>query len=380
MTGVGSARSFVASAAKVEEVIRQRVTERADEWFPGMGPRPAVALRPLKVRPRAMLYSARVGTGRRQRRVIAKVRRGWPDADQEADVRPRLTPQFLGAPELTALEFAGLTSIFAVFGDGHPTFGAVRPLEHLAGEDTILMEHVDAPTLREVLMRSSRFEPRLRPSPRHRQDAWHRAGAWLRTFQRQVPGDGLPARQATREEVADRFEAFGTFLTRRLGARAAGDAARIGARLAADVLPPLLTLAVGHGDFAPRNVFLLRDGRVTVFDPLLRWQVPRVEDLARFLVAFRLQGSQLHTHGVTYSARGLDARERAVIEGYCGDGGVPTAELRCYQLLITLDKWSALIDSPSRGWSARLRHTSLQAAAGYVRAETRRLVELVDSA
>jgi hypothetical protein len=101
-----------------------------------------------------------------------------------------------------------------------------------------------------------------------------------------MPGGGLPTRQATRDEVMDRFEAFGTFLSTALGARTAGDAVRSAAQLAADVLPDRLSLAVGHGDYAPCNVFLLVDGRLAVFDPLSRWSVPRFEDLCRLSSPF----------------------------------------------------------------------------------------------
>jgi hypothetical protein len=331
-------------------------------------------------RPRAVLYAVHLGEGAGRPQVLAKVRRSWPDTVLAVGARPRLTPSLLPASEQTALEFAGLTAIQAIFGSGEPAFGAVRPLDHLVADDTILMDYVDAPTLRDALARTSRLSLAYgrRPSPGH-VDAWWRAGAWLRTFQQEMPGKGLLVRQATRDEVVDRFEAFGTFLTDRIGARAAGDAAQRGARWAADVLPPRLPLAVGHGDYAPRNVFLHRDGRLAVFDPLSRWLVPRFEDLCRFLVAFRMQGLQLHTHGLAYSAGELERRERAVIEGYCGSEAVRLPELRCYQLLITLDKWTALVDSPSSNWSGRLRSASLQRAAGYLREETRRLVQLVES-
>jgi hypothetical protein len=377
---VSSARPIEPPASRVEELILQRVSERADEWFPGVGGQPPVRLRRLVERPRAVLYAVHVGEEAARPQVLAKVRRGWPDTVRGVGARPRLTPHLLPAAEQTALEFAGLTAIQAIFGSGDPAFGAVRPLDHLAADDTILMEYVDAPTLRDALARTSRLSlPFGRRSHRGREDAWRGAGAWLRTFQQQMPGDGLPVRQATREEVVDRFEAFGTFLTDRIGARAVGNAAHWGARWAADVLPPRLPLAVGHGDYAPRNVFLLRDGRLAVFDPLPRWQVPRFEDVCRFLVAFRMHGVQLHTHGVAYSAEDLDRRERAVIEGYCGSEAVRLPELRCYQLLITLDKWSALVDSPSHSWLGRLRSASLQRAAGYLREETRRLVELIES-
>jgi hypothetical protein len=268
----------------------------------------------------------------------------------------------------------------AMIGSGDPDFAAVRPLDHLADHDAILMEYVDAPTLRDVLVRSSRFSPRLgRGRPRGHEDAWLRVGAWQRAFQRQVPGDGLPVRQGTRNDVVDRFEAFETFLADRLGPRAVGEAARCGAVLAAGVLPAHLPLAVGHGDYAPRNVFLLQDGRLAVFDPLARWRVPHYEDVCRFLVAMRIQGVQVHTHGAAYGAGELDRRERAVIEGYCGGDAGRVSHLRCYQLLITLDKWAALVDTPARSWPGRLRNASLHGAAGYLRKETERLVELVES-
>src|SRR4051794_18895522 len=137
---VSSARSSAAPVTRAEEVILQRVTERAEERFPGVGPRPIVGIRPLTVRPRAQLYSVRVGSGSQQHRVLAKVRRDWPGAAREAGARPRLASQLLPASELTALEFGALTQIFAVFGDRPAAFGAVRPLDHLEAEDAILME------------------------------------------------------------------------------------------------------------------------------------------------------------------------------------------------------------------------------------------------
>lgn len=378
---MSTARPGALPTPRVEGLVVQRVTERAQEWFPGVGARPVVTIRRLAQRPRAVLYAVDVGEGAGRRPlVLAKVRRGWSGAAQQAGARPRLAPDLLPAAEQTALEFAGLTAIHGMFGAGGPDFGAVRPLEHLAADDTVLMEYVAAPTLRGVLVGSSRLPPRIgrAPHPPGRDD-WRRAGTWLRRFQQQMPGDGLPSRQATRDEIVDRFEAFGWFLADRLGARAAGHAARTGALLAADILPPRPALAVGHGDYAPRNVFVLGDGRLAVFDPLSRWLVPRFEDLCRFLVAVRLQSIQVHTHGAAFGAQDLDRRERAVIDGYAGGDALRLPELRCHQLLITLDRWSALVDGPSRSWPARLRTASLHRASGYLRRETERLLRLMES-
>jgi aminoglycoside phosphotransferase (APT) family kinase protein len=154
--------------------------------------------------------------------------------------------------------------------------------------------------------------------------------------------------------------------------------ARRGAEIAEAVLPEHLPLAVGHGDYAPRNVFLRTDGRVSVFDPMLRWSVPRYEDLARFLVALRLSGNQVLTQGATHAAGDLDSRERAVVDGYGGGEKLPLAELRCYQLLITLDRWSALIGSRPESWRRRIQLAPVQFASGYLRGEAERLLSLID--
>jgi hypothetical protein len=369
-----------APARGVEDVLVRRVAERAEEWLPGVGARPPVRLHLLRERPRALLYRVEVGNGDGTRLLLAKVRRGWPGAVQQAGARPRLAPDLLPAAEQTALEFAGLSAIHALFGDSEE-FGAVRPLDHLVAEDALLMEYVTAPTVRAVLARGRGPSYAVgRSARRRRADLCRRSGAWLNAFQRRMPGDDLPARQATREEIVDRFEAFTEFLVRRLGARAVGAAAQAGARLAADVLPPRPELAVGHGDYAPRNLFALPGDRVAVFDPLCRWRVPRLEDLCRFLVAVRLPAVQLHTHGAAYGAGELDRRESALIEGYAGGQELPLPELRCYQLLITLDRWCALVDSPGSSPAGRLRAASVVRASGYLRRETERLVGLAQTA
>lgn len=364
---------------RVEDAVLRRVGANADLWFPGVGGDPTVRLRRLVTRPRAVLYAVHVGDGAGPPQLLAKVRRDWPSAGAQprAGARPRLATSLLSAAELTALEYAGLRGIQEMLGDDDPAFRAVRPLDHLVAEDTILMEYVDAETLSERFRGESRLSPRGALSRRRAGDGhWRRAGAWLRRYQQHMPADGLPARQATRAEVVEQFSALDEFLTARLGRRAVGDVARRGAELAADVLPAQLALAVGHGDYAPRNVFVLGDGRLAVFDPTPRWAVPRVEDLCRFLVAIRLPGLQVHARGAAYGRRDLDRRERAVIEGYRAEGVLPLPELRAYQLLITLDKWSALVDAPSGGWRRRLTTGSVELASGHLRREAARLLAL----
>lgn len=368
----------------IEQVIRQRVAERAEQWFPDHGAAPSVHLRALSSRPRCLLYVVRVGDASRAPQILAKVRRGGPAgaSDERSPGRPRLRTDSATAAELTALEYGGLRTIYATFGASHPTFGVVRPLDHLAAESTILMDYVDASTLRQAFIAESRL---MLPSKFARRrvasgGAWHHAGAWLRAFHQSAPLESLPARQSTRQDVIDQFHAYHDFLTARLGVRSVGEIATSGAALAASVLPERLPLAVGHGDYAPRNMFVDARGRLIVFDPMPRWRAPCYEDLCRFLIGLRLLGLQLHSHGAAYSQHDVERRERDVISGYYGDEDAPLEQIRCYQLLIMLDKWSALVDAPGGGWRARLRATSLELANGYLQRQAHRLLELAHAA
>ena len=166
-----------------------------------------------------------------------------------------------------------------------------------------------------------------------------------------------------------------------MGGRAFGDVAAQGAALAADVFAEQLPLAISHGDYAPRNMFVDADGRLTVFDPLPRWTVPKFEDLCRFLAGTRLLGLQVHTQGAAFSHHQLDSYERDAISGYLGETVGPMAQIRCYQLFIMLDKWSALVEAATRGsdWRQRLHRSSLALANRYLLNEAHRLLELARS-
>jgi hypothetical protein len=370
--------------AEIEDVIRARVSSRAHEWFPEVAPFPAVQIDILSRRPSCSLFVARLGAEPGAPRILAKARVASAGHDTVARAsagtvpRPTLGAGPLNPFEQTAAEFRALQTIRTLFGGEHPAFGAVRPLDWLAGEATILMDYVDAPTLRQQVMGELRVR-RPWPSADARDAlAWRRAGEWLRVFQDAPTVQPLPARQSTREEVTDQFTAYHDYLTAQLGPRGVGDVASRAAALAAEVLPERLPLAVGHGDYAPRNMFVAADARVTVFDPLPRWRVPRYEDLCRFMVGLRLLGVQVHTRGAAIDERLIEEHERQVLTGYLGDDRSCLAQVRSYQLLILLDKWSALVAASQSGRSLnrRVQRASLRLAGGYLRGQAQRLLEL----
>lgn len=374
-------RRTATAPSALEQAIEASVARDAATWFPDVARSPTVRLRRLNRRRRSELLAICLGDTSETPSILAKVRlehTDHPARDEDRSRRPSLsTGPPLTVPEMSALEYSGLQAIHARFADGDPRFGAVRPLAHLAEQNTILMEYVAADTLRQRLMTDRRAVLRGRtPRPADPDRSWRHAGAWLRAWQEAVPHSGLPARQAHRDDVVEKFHAYGEFLARRLGTSTVADLADRGAELAAGSLPEHLPIATGHGDFAPRNVFTSDEGRVTVFDPLGRWAVPAHEDLSRFLVGIRLLGLQVHSHGTAFDPATLERRETAVIEGYDTTPTTAASALRCYELLILLDKWSALVDAPGRGAAGRLRSASVRLATPYFRDQARRLLEL----
>ena len=364
------------------QAVVERVRVEAPHWFPGTPPNPDVHLHPLGARRRSRLYAVSLGDAAAPPVMVAKLRNentavaGGPGRSR----RPTLAAATVGEAELTECEFAALRQLETVFAGDDPRFGAVRTLAHLPAHHTILMGLAPGLPLRDLLTRWSRLRPGRRredPAP----DAVFRAvGAWLRRFHDATPTTGHPVRQGTGEQVVAHFEALEEFLGRRLGRRF-GRLAGAGSALARQLVPSgELPLAVGHGDFAPRNVMSDRAGRIVVLDPLARWAVPEQEDLCRFLVGVQLSGLQVHTRGAAYAADTLARWQDDVIAGYYGDGA-PMAAVRCYQLLLTLDKWSALVEpAPHDGVKATLRNVSQDAASGYVRAQAERLLVLARSA
>lgn len=367
-------------SASVQQAVREHVGARVQRWYPELTGPQRVELSTLSQRPSCSLYLVRVRAGEQQRRVLAKVRRDLPGGSNgAAGDRPRLRTDPASAEELTVSEHRGLQALADLAAEHPGGFGAVRPLDVLPEHATLLMEYVDAGTLREALLAQSRLAPPFLPWPRSARppySAWPNAGRWLRTFHDQVPGPDARTRQPTRDSVVERFDAYDRYLTDQLGRRVLGRVASTGAGLAGTLLPERLPLATGHGDFAPRNVFVDDQGRLSVIDPMPRWRVPRYEDLSRFLVALRLLGLQVHTRGLAYSAAELDRREEAVVAGYFGTDAIPRAELGCYQLLIVLDKWSALVAAATGGSGpvSAARAAAQRIADGYIRAEADRLL------
>ncbi|HEY2878250.1 phosphotransferase [Nocardioides sp.] len=353
------------AVGRLVETLLQSIVPHTHEWFPDQ-PHSGLEVRVLADRPKCLLLTVHLD-GAEVPAALAKFRRDSVSRPG-AGTRPRLRDEPATVEQLTVLEWSGLAAIERACGDT-AGLGVVRPLLLMRDDAGIVMSFTDAPTLRNVVLDLSRLR-RGRGSLDDAIAGCTLAGRWLRTFQERSEESDRPVRQGTREVVVDRLRAYGEFLDSRDWRRVATK----GTQLVSERLPRELPLTVGHGDFAPRNM-LLRDGRLTVLDPLPRWRVPTYDDLCRFLVGIRLIGEQVHTHGLAFGAGALDALEAAVVAAYLGPHA-DQAPLRAYELLILMDKWTAMLDNPRRDVPGRIARRSAALADHRVRAEAERLLDL----
>ena len=332
-------------------------------------------------RRRCALYRAVVSGSDVRHDVLIKMRRGVQLRPAGSADRPELgRPLPLTEQQRTQREFEGL--LLAVrAAQGRDDVWSVTPHLVLPEQCALVMEWVAAPTLQTVLAASSR-----RARTRRRtgvEDAMHGAGRWLRAYHDAPSRLALDERLTSGAEVAALVERFSWYLPRLLGARPVFERVGRSCAVLAEHLPAQLATATGHGDFAPRNVFVESDSRVRVVDPMPLWRAPVHEDVARMLVSLRLSRLQLLSAGLAVPDEVVVGHEEAFLTGYFGDPA-RTVEVDAFCLLIALDHWTALVQHLLGGPTdrraagsvgAQLRSGVARAVSRSVSVEVTRLLE-----
>jgi aminoglycoside phosphotransferase (APT) family kinase protein len=308
------------------------------DWYPEAGPRQRPDLRVVFDDARALNRVLRIDVragGRSVARLIVKTSTPDPDPLVTADDRPRLVP-VTSLQDRPALEFDALRLIedrLAQVGDDR--FVPVRALGVLAESSAFVMEVFPGRPLHRLLLPSVKWRksPHLRPAA-----LVSAAGRWLRILH-DTPTDGSQeSRQETADELAESFAAFGSFLVRTGAPKMLDEVVDVGKAAISTVGD--MPLVLSHGDFAPRNILVDRRGRLAVIDLLGRWRAPRYEDVAAFLVSLHTSRANAATQGIVFG-RGIDRLEPAFLEGYFGADPIARFEVRLFELLLLLDKWSA---------------------------------------
>jgi hypothetical protein len=349
-------------------VLAGHVRLNASRYFPELGDS-AVTVRLVheQRRPQSCLYRFALDSPAARRDVVVKVQRPrgrW-------DARPRM----VRSPDPThqhEWQYRGMCRIHHHFaGLGDDRFGSIKPLDDLPEHRAFVMGYIHVPTLHRLILNESRLRG---PFGNHSKSALSRtfnnAGAWLRAYHDLAPEPGTHVRQPERDEVVELFGRYGAFLGEALRREPFFERmSEAAARRALDTLPAKLPLATGHSDFAPRNVFVGPADRVTVFDAVPRWLVPIFEDVACFTTNLRLIGLQVITLGTAFDRRQLERYRRHFIAGYFGNDEAALEALQVYEILVLLDKWSAVMTA-----KPRLATLRLAAATRVFSSEFRRLV------
>lgn len=356
--------------------LEAHLAVRAGTYYPdlGVGPVP-VALERRRIRDRSAMYTFRVGPSERSHRIVVKVFTATGPVD---DVVAGGGRPMLAAPtdpvQRPRLEFDALEDVRSrVGGAGDPRVGALRAFEFLQQYPAIVMEFVDLPTLRDLVIRDSLAPWRGRTS--RTADAVRNVGVWLRAYV--GGGSSREVWRAGRDDYLEGLDRFRDYLRAELGPGMVGMLQDVRAA-AVESLPDQLPVGLAHGDFAARNVFVGPEARVTVFDILSRWRKPIHESLAYFLVSLRTLGPQLASSGLAISRDRLDRLERAFLEGFADGAWVAREPVALFELLVLMDRWSSFVAR------ARLRRGPLSAARAHLglarphfRAEAARLMRTV---
>lgn len=227
------------------------------------------------------------------------------------------------------LEFATLSAAAEHFsGLDDPRFGWVRPIAHLPQLSAHVVEVVDQPTLDQLLSAG-----RSDPSYESGVDALGHVGAWLVQFH------GLETREpepcgGSREVLEDELRQLMDWTHPARSGRLATLVHRT-----ARALPGAFEMGLGHGDLAPRNVFVGPHARVTIIDSLGRFRVPIHID-AGYLLAELSTGTTRFSRGRPTSRRELARQRSMFLDGY-GMADDPTLWL--FELRALLDKRRSLV-------------------------------------
>ncbi len=241
--------------------------------------------------------------------------------------RPRLTPLIEPEQEIR-LELDALSQIHQFFGElQSPLLKSVPVLDFLTAHSALVMEHVDAPTLAELLRRKGKQQLEC---------VFANVGLWLRTFH------GISIKHSTdlgecNNDIRAHLKRYTEFLGRHLNQR---DWFRdVCVRLVEEsrqLVETELPLRTCHGDFAPQNIFVGDNAEISTIDTLAFWQKPIFEDIAHFLYV-------VNQCGTGRSRQTLESYRQHFLHGYFADESVPGLPIDLFAALIIFDKWSSAV-------------------------------------
>ncbi|HEU0295010.1 MAG TPA: hypothetical protein VFR47_19870 [Anaerolineales bacterium] len=292
-----------------------------------------------------ILYRFRVSNNTQTHSVFVKVPSPLsPTSPTNGSVceKPPLFPK-VDPHDKLRLQYSALKAIYEYFTSLHTqNLGAIRVLDYLPEYDAIFTEESYDLKLRQLFFRKNRlyskfFDNGLIP-------AFRNAGAWLSAYHKMPKDEDVFPRDSHREDYMEAIIKLKDFLVKTLGDESFfNTTSSILLNEAQEIFPKSLPLGLGHGDFAPRNILIGPDARVTVLDTLARWRTPIYEDIGYFLNELKTSYPQVVSQGLAFSANQLATHEQAFLKGYFDQEPIPYSAIQLYEALALLDKWSSTI-------------------------------------
>jgi hypothetical protein len=361
-------------------VLLDHIREHAARYYPDLeAGKFDVRLMGIEKRRSATLSRFELKDAEHIRYIIVKTpsRREPSKRTTELDLeKPFLVPK-TELEEMHLLHYKALVAIDEYFnGLNRKELGAIRVLDYLPQSQAVIMEESKDPSLRDLLLRESRLR-----FPARRDELvqiFHNVGTWLRLYHTMPKKEPAQARHSQREDFVESLSTLADFLIERTGDKAFFDrTVSILTQKAHEILPEVLPLGLGHGDYAMRNILAGPGGRVTVIDTFAKWRTPIYEDIGYFLTGLKMTSEQVMSHGLVFSQEQLKNYEQAFLKGYFGQKTILYPAIRLYEMLALLDKWSSVIISSYRR-SVRLKwvsHMTAALASLYFKRNTKHLLK-----
>lgn len=327
------------SEGQAVPALLRYLQEKGGHYFPDLGEGDIeVTLLGERRRTNSVLYRCQLAADAARRVVLVKVpslRGGLV-----RDARPYLVPEIDPLIKYRA-HHAALAAVHAHFKKlADPRFGAVPPLDLIPDQAAFVMGEVAGQTLRKLVDRSSRLRSpfgggAIRAS-------FENTGAWLRAFHEMPVETHVEVVHPRCSDYVELVREFTDFLGQALKDepffRSVSERTQ---SIARDTLRGALPLCLRFGDFGLTNVLVAADGRVTAIDTLATWYAPIYEDIAYFLTGLKAHRTQIVSLGFGFGADHIAALEAAFLKGYFQKERIPLRELRLYEVLRLLERWSA---------------------------------------
>lgn len=256
--------------------------------------------------------------------------------------RPRLFER-VDADSKSWKEYAALCRIQNHFDrQQDPRFGVVRIYDLLPQQQAMVMQWIDQPCLRQKLYATHRLSSGTRAV--ELETAFSHTGAWLREHHQLAPLQHCETRNTTLQDYLAAVDRFVVYLADHVGDREGMFRMRDRiVELAYRHLPPNIPTGQVHGDFAPRNVFIGEQDRISVFDTLGRFEAPIYEDIAKMLMTVHASGPQMLSGGMLYARKRLGRFQQAFLEGYFDGPSIPLPAINLFLIQLMLEHWAAVV-------------------------------------